>query len=146
MSADLCFTFEIETFTLIGRNLIEKDHAIQKMHQEPPSIVGENPDREIGLRQISAEPSSTPAKGPPQACLFVGSISPETTEAQLISHFSQFGTVLKVKLLKDKVNSKPYAFVQYSVCSNLHISKSIVNILIVSLIISNKIFGLNKIL
>ena len=53
-------------------------------------------------------------KGPPQACLFVASLSPTTSEETLHEYFSQFGEVLKVKLMKDR-SSRPYAFVQFSV-------------------------------
>eukprot|EP00029_Vermamoeba_vermiformis_P011877 TRINITY_DN6684_c0_g1_i1.p1 TRINITY_DN6684_c0_g1~~TRINITY_DN6684_c0_g1_i1.p1 ORF type:complete len:541 (-),score=88.99 TRINITY_DN6684_c0_g1_i1:345-1967(-) len=51
-------------------------------------------------------------KGPPQACLFVASLAPETDEDKLKDQFAVFGQVLKVKLLKDK-SSRPYAFVQF---------------------------------
>eukprot|EP00026_Physarum_polycephalum_P004277 Phypoly_transcript_04294.p1 GENE.Phypoly_transcript_04294~~Phypoly_transcript_04294.p1 ORF type:complete len:546 (+),score=93.93 Phypoly_transcript_04294:324-1961(+) len=52
-------------------------------------------------------------KGPPQACLFVANLpSPEVGEDRIREHFSQFGEVLKVKLIKDR-SSRPYAFVQF---------------------------------
>ena len=54
-------------------------------------------------------------KGPPQACLFVANIpGPEVAEERVKDHFSQFGEVLKLKLVKDR-SSRPYAFVQFSV-------------------------------
>lgn len=53
-------------------------------------------------------------KGPPQACIFVASISTTSTEEKLQEHFSKFGQVLKVKLMKDKA-MRPYAFVQFLV-------------------------------
>ncbi len=53
-------------------------------------------------------------KGPPQACLFVASLSPDTQEDTLHDHFSQYGEVLKIKLMKDR-SSRPYAFVQFLV-------------------------------
>lgn len=53
-------------------------------------------------------------KGPPQACLFVANLQPpEVGEERIREHFSQFGEVLKVKLIKDR-SSRPYAFVQFS--------------------------------
>jgi RNA recognition motif-containing protein len=60
---------------------------------------------------ISAEDA---LKGPPNACLFVASLSPETTEETLKELFNQHGELLKIKLLKDR-SSRPYAFVQYKV-------------------------------
>jgi len=52
-------------------------------------------------------------KGPPQACIFVASLTAETTEEKIRSFFTYFGTVLKVRLLRDR-SLKPYAFVQFS--------------------------------
>lgn len=52
-------------------------------------------------------------KGPPQACLFVASLSPDTSEDALHELFATHGEVLKIKLMKDR-SSRPYAFVQYS--------------------------------
>jgi RNA recognition motif-containing protein len=51
-------------------------------------------------------------KGPPQACLFVASLSPSTTEDSIRTLFSQHGEVIRVKLLKDR-SSRPYSFVQF---------------------------------
>lgn len=53
-------------------------------------------------------------RGPPQACIFVASIASTTSEEKLQEHFSKFGQVLKVKLMKDKA-LRPYAFVQFLV-------------------------------
>lgn len=55
-------------------------------------------------------------RGPPQACIFVASIATTSTEEKLQEHFSRFGQVLKVKLMKDKA-MRPYAFVQFLVRS-----------------------------
>jgi RNA recognition motif-containing protein len=64
-------------------------------------------------------------KGPPSGCLFVASLSEESAEDALASFFGQHGTVLKIKLLKDR-SSRPYAFVQYQVCiSSLCLSLSL---------------------
>jgi len=52
-------------------------------------------------------------KGPPKACLFVASLSEDTTESDLQGLFGKYGEILKIKLLKDHV-SRPYAFVQFS--------------------------------
>lgn len=57
--------------------------------------------------------SSGEPKGPPDACLFVASISESTDDESLSQYFEKYGTVLKVKLLKDKKNQRPYAFVQF---------------------------------
>ncbi|KAL6045493.1 Meiotic activator RIM4, partial [Balamuthia mandrillaris] len=51
-------------------------------------------------------------KGPPQACLFVASLSSQATEEVLHQHFSQYGEVLKIKIMRDPA-SRPYAFVQF---------------------------------
>jgi len=52
-------------------------------------------------------------KGPPDACLFVASLSADTTEVTLRAFYEQYGPVLKQKLLKDKM-SRAYAFVQFA--------------------------------
>jgi RNA recognition motif-containing protein len=68
------------------------------------------------MTESETEASTTPRepKGPPQACIFVASIGTDTSEEKLSEYFSSFGTVLKVKLLKDKA-MRPYAFVQFLV-------------------------------
>jgi RNA recognition motif-containing protein len=38
-------------------------------------------------------PNKEEPKGPPQACLFVASLNPETDEEKLKRHFAQFGQV-----------------------------------------------------
>jgi RNA recognition motif-containing protein len=54
-------------------------------------------------------------KGPPQACLFVANLpSSEVPEERLREHFSQFGEVLKVKVIKQDRSNRPYAFVQFA--------------------------------
>lgn len=52
-------------------------------------------------------------KGPPMACLFVASLANSTTEESLRLLFAPYGTLLKIKLLRDR-SARPYAFVQYS--------------------------------
>lgn len=69
------------------------------------------------MDQIESETLSQEDKtlrGPPQACVFVASITTTTTEDKLQNYFANFGKVLKVKLLKDKA-MRPYAFVQFLV-------------------------------
>jgi len=58
--------------------------------------------------------SGSDTKGPPQACLFVASLSNETTEESLRAFFAQSGaeSPLKIKILKDR-SARPYAFVQF---------------------------------
>jgi len=51
-------------------------------------------------------------KGPPQACLFVASLSPITTEESLQQFFLPYGEIVKTKILKDRA-LRPYAFVQF---------------------------------
>ncbi|KAF9163430.1 hypothetical protein DFQ26_002520 [Actinomortierella ambigua] len=55
-------------------------------------------------------------RGEPMACLFVASLSSSRTDAQLFesvtSHFSQWGKLMHVKVLKDWMN-RPYSFVQF---------------------------------
>jgi hypothetical protein len=49
----------------------------------------ENSEPDAGLPLMSkGEP-----KGPPQACLFVASLGPDTDEEKLKRHFTQFGQV-----------------------------------------------------
>jgi len=65
------------------------------------------------IHETSSEtPSVDEPRGPPQACLFVARLSNTTTEDQLREIFSPYGTLLKIKLLKD--NGSPYAFVQFA--------------------------------
>lgn len=64
--------------------------------------------------EAEATPLAFLKRGPPQACIFVASIGTDTTEEKLRGHFSSFGPVLKVKLMKDKA-MRPYAFVQFEV-------------------------------
>lgn len=67
---------------------------------------------ENGLENTSQDERGL--RGPPQACIFVASIATTSTEEKLQEHFSKFGQVLKVKLMKDKA-MRPYAFVQFMV-------------------------------
>lgn len=68
--------------------------------------------KEESFEQEEIVPLDRP-RGPANACLFAASLSPETTENSLYQYFSEYGKVLKVKLLKDR-SSRPYAFVQFS--------------------------------
>eukprot|EP01113_Clastostelium_recurvatum_P044055 TRINITY_DN7391_c0_g1_i5.p1 TRINITY_DN7391_c0_g1~~TRINITY_DN7391_c0_g1_i5.p1 ORF type:complete len:516 (-),score=22.36 TRINITY_DN7391_c0_g1_i5:71-1618(-) len=73
-------------------------------HTTPPS----SPSSVVSYdSQSSDEP-----RGPPQACIFVASIPEDASEDSVRAHFSEFGVVLKAKVLKDKA-SRPYAFVQF---------------------------------
>ena len=58
---------------------------------------------------VTSEP-----RGPPKACIFIARLSPATTEEDLQNLFSEFGSILKIKLLRDSKSSRAYAFVQYS--------------------------------
>jgi RNA recognition motif-containing protein len=83
--------------------------ASQKAISPPAATSGSS----LRLLSSSEEGSNNlDIKGPPQACLFVASISPSTTEESLQQFFSSYGEVVKTKILKDR-SSKPYAFVQY---------------------------------
>eukprot|EP01114_Cavostelium_apophysatum_P014369 TRINITY_DN370_c0_g1_i2.p1 TRINITY_DN370_c0_g1~~TRINITY_DN370_c0_g1_i2.p1 ORF type:complete len:441 (-),score=76.99 TRINITY_DN370_c0_g1_i2:111-1433(-) len=60
---------------------------------------------------------STPAeidsvRGPPLGCLFIASLSTETSETTLKNYFASFGEILKFKVVKDRT-TRPYAFVQF---------------------------------
>jgi hypothetical protein len=54
-----------------------------------------------------ADPSKTERK------IFVGGLSPETTEESLAEYFSQFGAVSDAKVIRDGEKSKGFAFVQF---------------------------------
>lgn len=92
-------------------------------HQHDASVVDDGSDGVVGTAAAAAGTSSrrSEPKGPPSACLFVASLSGETTEDTLAAFFSQHGQVLKIKLLKDR-SSRPYAFVQYQVRSAASLS------------------------
>src|SRR5690606_13283688 len=66
--------------------------------------------------EASPKKEEVEPKGPHDACLFVASLSRETKEESLKKYFSHFGTVLKVKVLKDR-SQRPDAFVQFQVFS-----------------------------
>ncbi|KAJ3347825.1 hypothetical protein HDU83_001776 [Entophlyctis luteolus] len=60
--------------------------------------------------------STEPDKNLPEGCLFVASLSTSATDEELhhsvVAHFSQWGQLTNVKVLKDWL-ARPYAFVQY---------------------------------
>ncbi|KAJ3195908.1 hypothetical protein HK101_010665, partial [Irineochytrium annulatum] len=74
---------------------------------------------DMGLEDVAAEGN---AKGLPQACLFVASLSSAKTDEQLLQsvtqHFERWGQLANVKVLKDWL-SRPYAFVQFTICLTL---------------------------
>ncbi|KAI9143454.1 hypothetical protein BKA69DRAFT_1123237 [Paraphysoderma sedebokerense] len=83
-------------------------------------------DREPRHREETEEeagPDLSALKGNPQACLFVASLNAHRSEERLTEsvyrHFSQWGTILNVKVQKDWMN-RPYAFVQYLNVSDAH--------------------------
>ncbi|KAJ3122819.1 WD repeat-containing protein 75 [Physocladia obscura] len=60
--------------------------------------------------------STNPDHNLPEACLFIASlstsISDKTLQESLVHHFSQWGQITNIKVLKDWL-ARPYAFVQY---------------------------------
>jgi RNA recognition motif-containing protein len=62
--------------------------------------------------QIPAQVTEPEAKGPPDACLFVSGLPSDITENSLTEYFSNWGQVLKVTIMRDKI--RPYGFVQLS--------------------------------
>lgn len=60
-------------------------------------------------------------KGPPQACLFIASLSNTTTEDLIREFFEPFGKILKIKLLKDR-SARPYAFVQFATLEDSNVA------------------------
>ncbi|ORY41639.1 RNA-binding domain-containing protein [Rhizoclosmatium globosum] len=60
--------------------------------------------------------NTDPAVNQPEACLFIASLSTSVSESDLqnhvIQHFSKWGALTNVKVLKDWL-ARPYAFVQY---------------------------------
>merc|ERR1719333_79488 len=54
-----------------------------------------------------ADPAKTDRK------IFVGGLSPATTEESLVEYFSQFGPVADAKVIRDGEKSKGFAFVQF---------------------------------
>ncbi|KAF9976820.1 hypothetical protein BGZ73_007727 [Actinomortierella ambigua] len=78
----------------------------------------ESPDYDINSSGHTATVPihARPSRGEPLACLFVASLSASRTDAQLFesvsNHFSQWGKLMHVKVLKDWMN-RPYSFVQF---------------------------------
>ncbi|KAJ3327670.1 hypothetical protein HDU76_011354 [Blyttiomyces sp. JEL0837] len=68
------------------------------------------------MYSASIADSSGNARGLPQACLFVASLSSARTDDQLLEsvtrHFEKWGALSNVKVLKDWL-ARPYAFVQF---------------------------------
>ncbi|KAI9349737.1 hypothetical protein BDR26DRAFT_636722 [Obelidium mucronatum] len=66
--------------------------------------------------QVLVTNSVEPSANLPEACLFVASLSTSVSDKELnhslIAHFSQWGQLNNVKVLKDWL-ARPYAFVQY---------------------------------
>lgn len=57
-----------------------------------------------------ARASANGAEAGPQHCLFVGNLSPDVTEEQLVTAFSQFGHVVSAKCAKDPATGKTQGF------------------------------------
>eukprot|EP01104_Vermistella_antarctica_P015450 TRINITY_DN508_c0_g4_i3.p1 TRINITY_DN508_c0_g4~~TRINITY_DN508_c0_g4_i3.p1 ORF type:complete len:857 (-),score=247.66 TRINITY_DN508_c0_g4_i3:70-2529(-) len=69
-------------------------------------------DEQHNSSDVAPAKHNTP-KGPPKACLFIASVGVEADEQSLLSIFGKYGTILSLKLLKDRT-ARPYAFVQYA--------------------------------
>lgn len=82
------------------------------------------PVLDLGFRDSAVEqdkeniaPAPPASKVKPSSCVFVASLSSSRTDDELCrsvtSHFSKFGHLVSVKVLRD-LASRPYAFVQYT--------------------------------
>jgi len=61
-------------------------------------------------------------RGPPQACLYVAGIAPETTETTLRNLFGSFGELVRIRIILTQ--SRPYAFVQYKTIESADLALS----------------------
>lgn len=75
----------------------------------------EENDKE-NIRPTAAKPTAS-SKVKPSSCVFVASLRASESDDDLCrsvtAHFSRFGSLISVKVLRDPAN-RPYAFVQYS--------------------------------
>lgn len=80
----------------------------------PPEIDNEN-DKE-NIHPIAPKTTAS-SKVKPSSCVFVASLRASESDDNLCrsvtAHFSKFGSLISVKVLRDPAN-RPYAFVQYS--------------------------------
>lgn len=80
----------------------------------PPEIDNEN-DKE-NIHPIAAKTTAS-SKVKPSSCVFVASLRASESDDNLCravtAHFSKFGSLISVKVLRDPAN-RPYAFVQYT--------------------------------
>ncbi|KAL4535164.1 hypothetical protein Ndes2526B_g06069 [Nannochloris sp. 'desiccata'] len=61
-------------------------------------------------RQIDVK-KSVPQEGKPKACkVFVGGLSPETTEGDLKSYFTKFGDIAEVQIMQDHMSGRSRGF------------------------------------
>lgn len=75
------------------------------------------PASSFNTMKVSKDPSFKHGKRRPSACVFVASLRATRSDDELCrsvtDHFSAFGELASVKVLRDPVN-RPYAFVQYT--------------------------------
>ncbi|KAI0563533.1 TIA1 cytotoxic granule-associated RNA binding protein [Gracilaria domingensis] len=69
-----------------------------------------------------ARPTGPAAESAAQHCLFVGNLSSDVTDEQLVSAFSQFGEVTSAKCAKDPITGKTqgFAFVSFKEKNEAH--------------------------
>ncbi|KAJ4455630.1 putative RNA-binding protein msa1 [Paratrimastix pyriformis] len=96
------------------------------MQRDVHDLPEVNPDKDAVEADLQPPTPEIGIKGPPDACLFVANIDrlstpqlgpfvePNPAAAPILKrHFEQYGAVLKVKLMNDKMGGS-YAFVQFS--------------------------------
>jgi hypothetical protein len=71
-----------------------------------PAAEPTEPKDKVGYSEI-ADPSKTDRK------IFVGGLSPVTTEDSLLEYFSKYGPVADAKVIREGEKSKGFAFVQF---------------------------------
>ncbi|KAI8901236.1 hypothetical protein BC833DRAFT_562613 [Globomyces pollinis-pini] len=90
--------------------------SISHSNQHTESDTHSNTQSDTDSNRVSPQPNYTTTRGPPNACLFVASLCSAKSESELsitvTNYFSQWGTLLHVKVLKDW-KSRPFAFVQF---------------------------------
>lgn len=89
-------------------------NSIRYMNSSPQFCTDSS--LQLGEHSISPEPSDMTGeggiRGPPQACLFIASLAPETTESTLRNFFGSFGELIRIRLVNNPP-TRPYAFVQF---------------------------------
>lgn len=99
--------------------VLATNEKLEEKHTTSASSTTEDPEVETNKENLEPEPtkSTTKPKVKPSSCVFVASLRSSKTDDDLCrsvtSHFSKFGKLISVKVLRD-LSNRPYAFVQYS--------------------------------